>query len=420
MKRALVVLLAFSLAACGGDRSRLDGSPDAGKVGVSFVVPGGGFVPPTRNSTSGGGAGLSGGTTNQIPIWTSSSTLGNSQISDNGTTVSMGALSLTGAGTQIATTGNEQFGNGATDVVSVTGSLSINGVASPQISTTTGVAFGGAATADGGDRVFDLVGAGLARDGTSANQIDLSMTGGTCSAGDVATALSSTGALTCTAIGTQGGTTGTGTANTLPKWTGTTSLGAANISDNGVTLTISDSALTLATAGTDTVTFGNGASDLVKVTGSLQINGGAPTQLSTTGPVSFGGTVVLNQTSGTTAIDGAATFGSTALFSGNVTMTGGKVHVIDTDTSNRPTASACGTSPTVVGDDNNGYVIVGTGGSSSCTITFHVAFTNGSCLLDTPSSGTKGSYTSPPITSSVTYTAALGSGQKLVYDCHDH
>lgn len=62
------------------------------------------------------------------------------------------------------------------------------------------------------------------------------LAGGTCSSGFVASALSSGGTLTCTAIGTQGGVTGTGTSGTSTRWNGTTSLANGSWLDTGSAL----------------------------------------------------------------------------------------------------------------------------------------------------------------------------------------
>lgn len=70
----------------------------------------------------------------------------------------------------------------------------------------------------------------------NANDITLSLAGGSCSAGRVVTAISSTGEASCTAIGTAGGVTGTGTANTIAKFSGTTAVGASLLTDDASTL----------------------------------------------------------------------------------------------------------------------------------------------------------------------------------------
>lgn len=97
-------------------------------------------------------------------------------------------------------------------------------------------------------------------------------------------------------------------------------------------------------------------------------------------------------------------------------------HIVDLDGGQRPTVGGCGTSPTVVGDDNSGYLITGTSATATCTITFHTAMSKGTCLIDQPSGTTKVTYTNPPLTTTVAITnASVGtSGVKYVWDCHDH
>lgn len=163
----------------------------------------------------------------------------------------------------------------------------------------------------------------------------------------------------------------------------------------------------IAVLGTATSTRSAGANNLTNIGGvftatSAQVNIALQTN---------DGNVVLNNNSGTTTIAGAS------LTLGTATTT---FHEIDKDGTARPTVSGCGTSPSIVGTDKSGYVIVGTGGASSCTITFHTAYTQASCFMDTPATATKGTYTVPPVTSSIVYTAALGAAAKLVYECNDH
>lgn len=50
----------------------------------------------------------------------------------------------------------------------------------------------------------------------------------------------------------------------------------------------------------------------------------------------------------------------------------GKLQSSGTD----PTPSACGTTPAVTGSDTSGKVTIGTGITTSCTVTFSAAFTN--------------------------------------------
>src|SRR4029077_14516386 len=108
------------------------------------------------------------GTTNDIAKFTSNSAVGNSALTDDGTTFAVGANKLTVT---------EASGNTA-----VAGTL----------------------TADSGNRVFDVAGTGLA---SSTNTVSLLINGGatqTCAANNAVTALSGLGITTCTAFTPSG------------------------------------------------------------------------------------------------------------------------------------------------------------------------------------------------------------------------
>ena len=115
MRGAIVVSLMLALAAaCSGDPSRLDAPAADRHVGAAFVAPGGGFVPPTRAS-SGGGTSLSGGTANDLAVWTGASTIGISDVSDDGTTIDL----TNGAGKAKVTI--------ATGATTITGGITLSG-----------------------------------------------------------------------------------------------------------------------------------------------------------------------------------------------------------------------------------------------------------------------------------------------------
>lgn len=167
-------------------------------------------------------------------------------------------------------------------------------------------------------------GTGLSLGGTT---FSANLAGGTCSAGNVPSALSATGTLTCTAIGTQGGTTGSGTANKVAKWTSSTALGNAWATDDGTTWGVS-SIFTIAEATGNVFINGN------------TIFGNATTNTTTTaGYAGFG--VTANSTAqvnidGVTAgrtyalyVNGDTTLNTTLHVNGNTTLGDASTDVVD-------------------------------------------------------------------------------------------
>lgn len=90
----------------------------------------------------------------------------------------------------------------------------------------------GSLTANSGNTVFDVVGTGLARDGTNAYQVNLNMAGASCSAGSFVSAITATGGTTCTAAG---GTISGLSTNATVKAASSTTLTNGWASDDGTT-----------------------------------------------------------------------------------------------------------------------------------------------------------------------------------------
>jgi hypothetical protein len=81
-------------------------------------------------------------------------------------------------------------------------------------------------------------------------------------------------------------------------------------------------------------------------------------------------------------------------------------HLITSGTA--PAVSACGTSPSIVGNDVSGKVTIGTGGGiTSCTVTFNTAWTNAPpCVANNETTAvlTRGSSTTTVLTLSASFT----------------
>jgi hypothetical protein len=209
-------------------------------------------------------------TSGDIPVASGTTTLANSSLRDNGTTVS------------------------------------------------TGEPFAALSVTDNGNRVFSTTGTGLQRDGTNAYQIDLNVAGASCAAGSFVTSISSTGTGTCTATGLTGLVTGdilvaasgstigvyggasacsagsfvtaisaagattcsagglSGTTNTIAKFTGTNSIGNSSITDNGTTITFGENTVQ---TGTETIQQTLATPISATITGT--VNDWAPTGLAT-------------------------------------------------------------------------------------------------------------------------------------------
>ncbi len=220
------------------------------------------------DDTIGGGAVTGTGTTNTLPKWTSSSVQGDSLLTDNATTLAYNTNKFT----VVAASGN----------TTVAGTFAATG-----------------AITDGGNRVFSVAGSGLS---SSAATVSLNMTGASCSAGQYMSALTATGAGTCTAeVGDissvvagaglyDGGTSGTvtvsvgagtgitvaadsisvdtsviaevadisGTTNTVAKFTAANTVGNSTITDDGSSVVTTISTFVGLNTGTDAKVFNVG------------------------------------------------------------------------------------------------------------------------------------------------------------------
>lgn len=81
-----------------------------------------------------------------------------------------------------------------------------------------------------------------------------------------------------------------------------------------------------------------------------------------------------------------------------------------------PALSSCGTSPTIVGSDTAGTITMGTGGPTTCTITFNAAYTAVPiCILRWQT--TIGTMTYTTSTSAISVTQTSTSSNKIDYHC---
>jgi hypothetical protein len=91
-------------------------------------------------------------------------------------------------------------------------------------------------------------------------------------------------------------------------------------------------------------------------------------------------------------------------------------------TGTAPALSSCGTSPSIVGNDMVGRVTVGTSASTTCALTFNVAFTNAPiCFAQDETSAVTVRATTVS-TTAVTFTASasMTASDKLSYRCEGY
>lgn len=198
----------------------LIGSSTGGGGGVTSITCGSGLTCTPNPIVSTGTIALSGsvptgtGTNNTVTKWTGASTLGNSAVTDDGTTWSLN-------GTQVQIT--EANGN---------------------------TVIAGTLTADGTHRVFDIAGTGLT---STANTVTLNINGGvtqTCPAGQAETSLSGVGIIGCTAFAPAGNISGT--TNTMAKFTSPSAVGNSSVTDDGTTWAVNSTALSVVEASGNT------------------------------------------------------------------------------------------------------------------------------------------------------------------------
>lgn len=146
----------------------------------------------------------------------------------------------------------------------------------------------------------------------------------------------------------------------------------------------------------------------------LTLNAGSTTDSS---PSTYGGNVTLTAGSATSGTGGGSVLiyagqGPTRSADGVIQIMG---HTQLEPISSPPTATTCGTSPSVVGSDNAARVTVGTGTFSSCTITFEHAWANTpTCTAN--SEKTAAALKVVPSTTSLTITQGSNYGAGTVLD----
>jgi hypothetical protein len=93
--------------------------------------------------------------------------------------------------------------------------------------------------------------------------------------------------------------------------------------------------------------------------------------------------------------------------------------VIDPDLTTPLSVSGCGTSPTVHGNRNSGYIAIGTGGASSCAVSWGTAA--GALISCTPTCRSSGQlFGYSPTTSGLTLTGVFSSGVTFDWNCKWH
>ena len=130
----------------------------------------------------------------------------------------------------------------------------------------------------------------------------------------------------------------------------------------------------------------------------------------------------VNQTNDTTTRDGALLFFTTLNDNYDGQTVGERWRITSnghwSSTGTNPALSACGTTPTIVGSDSAGKVTVGTGVTTSCTVTFAAAYiTNApACTVtgDTPAE----LYAATTSTTVLTITSSLDMDSDVIsYQC---
>lgn len=288
------------------------------------------------------------GTANTLPKFTGASAIGDSQVTDDGTTVAIGGADLTintttntldwqGGFLTIAGSGSLIIGNsGGTPVVNfivsaTTGNVTMNAgdlsVAGGTVNVGSGavilapagtVASTGAITADGGLRVFDVAGNGLTST-TNTVHIDTVLGGGItvnpdsiqmtfCAANQIPQMNAGGTAWTCAAPA-AGTITGSGTVNTLAKFTAGTAIGNTTLTDDGTTVAVNGNKFTVAVSTGNTLVAGT-----LDVTSDFKVNTNKFTVNGVSGDTTLAGALTVatnrltvNATTGDTAALGALT-----------------------------------------------------------------------------------------------------------------
>ena len=147
--------------------------------------------------------------------------------------------------------------------------------------------------------------------------------------------------------------------------------------------------------------LGTGANDYLFSDGTNVETGGA---LDVSGALSVGGPI--SSTAGAVEVDDAQGLDVSA---GNLAVGGGQITVTGT----APTLSACGTTPAVEGSNSVGMVTIGTGVTTSCTVTFATAFPNApTCLITGPS--TSITYAATATTAALTILSSADMDSEVI------
>ena len=135
---------------------------------------------------------------------------------------------------------------------------------------------------------------------------------------------------------------------------------------------------------------------------------GAITCTKTNGTALGTGATSNTGTSGATLplLNGANTFSALTTFTGHVA--GG---------TSPPVLSSCGTSPTILGDDKDGQVTMGTGSPTGCTITFASAYTAVPMCVVTWQATPLASQSYTVANTAITLAQTATSSNKVNYHC---
>lgn len=140
------------------------------------------------------------------------------------------------------------------------------------------------------------------------------------------------------------------------------------------------------------------------------------TTLAVTGNTTVGGTLGVTgaSTLASAAVTNNATVGGTLVVTGNTTI---NAHLITGGTA--PTMGACGTSPSVLGNDNAMLVTVGTGGvATTCAVTFATAYATAPvCLAQNDTDRVAYSMVTTTTTLTITAAAAFTDSSKFHVHC---
>lgn len=187
-----------------------------------------------------------------------------------------------------------------------------------------------------------------------------------------------------------GGVSGScGTANALGKFTASTTLACATSIDNGTTITNTEVLLgPSGGAGAPTYSFSASTNSGIYACGSGwcgSVGGTANMQSPTSATITLGGGSGAGVLAVSSASNSQFTMGAAGCIGWSATAVGSMAFNTASDscwfrdhaggqryqtTAAAPTATSCGTSPSVAGNDSDGIITVGTTPSTTCTLTF--------------------------------------------------